>query len=281
MTIRAPLYTPLRRGRGIVHDVLNGNLLETTLAAPAVQRPFQQFDWPNPAARKKTSVELLTWIQGLSLDALAIVPTRQLEWPNPKRHLASLELQTWVNPGLQNQPVVAAPFLPPDFPNPQRGRSFGNFGFDQNLLGTTLAPPVVSGTPFIPLQWENPTSTAVQFLDAGYNLTVLLPPGPTPGPSGRIGGDDVPHDGHKRKRRRDERRRADIETAFAALTASPDPEVVQRALDIVRPEAQIVSADYGAFDLLGLTSPKVGELLSLWREEQERAELIELLEILH
>lgn len=105
--------------------------------------------------------------------------------------------------------------------------------------------------------------------------------GPQPGPSGRIGGDDVPQD-HKRRRRLNEKRRKDIEAVFAALIASPEPEIVQRAVDIAKPaNIKNVSANYGSFDLQALPFAKVGELLALWRDEQERVELMELLQILH
>lgn len=100
--------------------------------------------------------------------------------------------------------------------------------------------------------------------------------GPQPGPSGRIGGDDVPNDGHKR-RQRNEKRRDDLEAAFEGLLGSSEPAVVQRAVEIVRPVAAVDQP----LALQTLEMPQVEELLAMWRDEQERAELMELLQILN
>lgn len=81
--------------------------------------------------------------------------------------------------------VVAAPFVPEDFPNPlvpKRVQSDSSV----NLLGTTLAPVVPAILPFNATDWQNPTargSRATQVIDAPNLLnTTLVPVVVTPAP---------------------------------------------------------------------------------------------------
>lgn len=94
------------RKKQFLHDVLNNNLLQTTLSTPAVTVPFVPNDWPNPARYRAQKVDARTWIQSLSPDAL-LPPFVSGEWNNSVKQKVKNQLQ----------------------------------GFGLNLLETTLATP--------------------------------------------------------------------------------------------------------------------------------------------
>lgn len=95
MTQRAPIYTRIGpRARPV--DLLTWTQSPQVPPAAAVQRPFNQFDWPNPRARARAS-DLGFWCDGLPQSALSLtIPRRQSEWPNPI--VARQPQRSWVQP---------------------------------------------------------------------------------------------------------------------------------------------------------------------------------------
>lgn len=133
-----------------LHDVLNQDLLTTTLAAAAPAGvPFLPTVWPNPSSKRGAEQ---TWIRSLDLGALAIVPVRPPQFDNPRGRSKPYDLLTWLNPGLQAVVVVQAPFSAGDWANPVRRRGVAQ-QFDTSTALTLLfvdAPSVtVKQYPFI------------------------------------------------------------------------------------------------------------------------------------
>lgn len=168
MTFRAPLvWRPPVVWRQ-QHETNNPNLLVSTLA-PTGAAPFRQQDWPNPQyrfiAQPTAQPNSLPFIQS---------PFFQADWPNPAFRYA--RDSGFTGAGIVSTPA-AAPFVNPDFGMPAWSRGQQDTVFP-NLLLTTLAP--VGAAPFFQTQWDNPPVTFRAQDTMSLNVTITLPPGPSP-----------------------------------------------------------------------------------------------------
>jgi hypothetical protein len=119
------------------------SLLQSTLSAP-VPRPFTQSDWPIPKGPTHAIANLgcveQTKLNLIGQDAVFHGAGRGpvYDWPNPyslRRPVGDVGQR----PSVLAVSIVPAPFLPAAWPNPQ-GNKYSARGWEQNLLGTTLAP---------------------------------------------------------------------------------------------------------------------------------------------
>jgi len=108
---------------------------------------------------------------------------------------------------------------------------------------------------------------AISALPVSGGAAAIVPPQPRP--------IHAVSDGEERRRRRtyrdaEAKRRSDLERAFEALTASPEPRMVQRALDIARPA--LSPSEAPRLDAQLLPAPRAAQLLALWQCARDESE---------
>src|SRR3990167_43096 len=124
------------------------DLLGTTLI-PTVAAPFSLIDWPNPRRAARRDV---TWSQNLVLSTLAS-PFIQSDWPLGRQRLP--RDVTWSQDLLQSTLegfTHTTPFVPIDWPLPRTRREH-LYDVQLNLLATTLA--TIGAAPFAQYDWPS------------------------------------------------------------------------------------------------------------------------------
>jgi hypothetical protein len=181
---RGPIVTRIV-GKRVQQPEYQQALLVAELAGQGVKLNTPS-DFPNPT-RKLYPVENRTWFCETPLNLLgqdqmfgAAGQVQEYDWPNPLRRGRQ---QPDPTPNLQGTTLAAAvtqsPFANYDWHQPQGVRSL-RVRDAVNLLGTTLAPAVVTGTPFVPIDWANPAIQRAWMRDQQGNLLETTLSGVTP-----------------------------------------------------------------------------------------------------
>lgn len=166
------------------------------------------------------------------------------------------------------------PFIPVDGASLVRQARSQQPDVFPDLLLTTLQP--AGGTPFMPIETAPNTRAVLPNVQPDIFPNLVLNPAGTVIPFGghflKRGQKD--EEERKRYRRKDERRQEDVERAFNALLGSPEPEVVQQALEIIaQPRAESPAVE-------ALSLEQSDRLLAFFAEVEEAEEFEELQEIL-
>jgi hypothetical protein len=156
MTFRGPLTSPIQRPTRSLEQHQQGNLLETTLAAPAAPKPFAQTDWPLPVRRKgvaeATPQSNLLETLLLSKDAM-VVGKQVYDLPVPRRQPLPVDL-LGASMRLLVAPPPPSPFFQTDWPLSVPRVRAADYLPESNLLETTLVGK--DALPHRKSDWPNP-----------------------------------------------------------------------------------------------------------------------------
>lgn len=130
-------------------------------------KPFAQSDWPNPSTARRLS-------EGLTVSDSALVgqdqffggpgqPPPSRDWPNPTVRIAPR--QDFIGSSVRGAgAIVAPPFIPSDYPNPQTSRGYFWRDF---VAGVPLALVGKDVLAFRQSDWPTPRVTGRALFDVG------------------------------------------------------------------------------------------------------------------